>query len=66
MEELKQDEHVKAGRAGGENVEVRIMDVEKALRSQQTQNKMLKNQYEKLRSHVETLCKKNIQAVLFE
>lgn len=65
IEGLKQDEHLKASRAGEETIDIRIIDVEKALRSQLTQNKMLKNQYEKLRNQLETLTKKNIQAILF-
>jgi hypothetical protein len=40
--------------------------VEKALRAQQAQNRIIKNQYEQLMVQLENVVKKNIQATLLE
>lgn len=45
---------------------MRISDVERALRQQQAQNKMIKNHYEKILAQLEVLTKNTIQVSLFE
>lgn len=45
---------------------MRIADVERALRQQQAQNKMIKNQYEKILAQLEAMTKSTIHDVLFE
>jgi hypothetical protein len=49
-----------------QTVDIRIADLEKAIRVEQTQNKMIRNQYEKLIGQVEAVAKKTIQGVLFD
>lgn len=48
-----------------QTVEMRIADLEKAVRVEQAQNKMIRNQYDKLLGQVETVAKRTVQAVLF-
>ena len=62
---MKQDELNKANRVSDDTLDIRIADVERALRAQQAQNKMIRNQYEKMMTQLEAVTKKNIQAVLF-
>lgn len=45
---------------------MRIAEVQRALRAQQAQNRMIKNQYQKLMTQMENVTKKNIQLVLFQ
>ena len=45
---MKQDELNKANRISDDTLDIRIADVERALRAQVAQNKMIKNQYEKM------------------
>jgi hypothetical protein len=49
-----------------QNIELRIADLEKAVRVELAQNKMIRNQYDKLLSQIEGAAKKTIQIVLFE
>ena len=63
---MKQDELNKANRISDDTLDIRIADVERALRAQVAQNKMIKNQYEKMMTQLEAVAKKNIQAVLYE
>ena len=56
---------MKGERLLAHTLEMRIADLEKAIRIEQTQNKMIRNQYDKLLSQVEGVSKKTIQAVLF-
>lgn len=65
IERLKNDEDAKADRLGEQTIELRINDLERAVRQQQSQNKMIKNHYEKVLAQLEALTKKAIQAVLF-
>lgn len=65
IENMKQDELNKANRIADDTLDIRIADVERALRAQAAQNKMIKNQYEKMMTQLEAVTKKNIQAVLF-
>lgn len=48
IERLKQEEDMKGERLLGQTLEMRIADLEKAVRIEQTQNKMIRNQYDKL------------------
>jgi hypothetical protein len=57
---------MKGERLLGQSIDMRIADLEKAMRVEQTQNKMIRNQYEKLMGQVEAVAKKTIQGVLFE
>ena len=66
IERLKSDEDNKADRYGEQNVQMRIVDLERALRQQQTQNKMIKNHYEKILAQLEVMTKSTIHDVLFE
>ncbi len=52
IERLKQEEDMKGERLLAQTVEIRIADLEKAIRIEQAQNKMIRNQYEKLLSQV--------------
>ena len=45
IERLKNDEDSKADRFSDQTIEMRIEDLERALRQQQSQNKMIKNLY---------------------
>lgn len=65
IERLKQDEDMTGDRLVDQTLELRINDLEKALRQQQTQNKVIRNQYEKLIGQVEGVTKGTIHAVLF-
>lgn len=65
IERLKNDEDAKADRLGEQTIELRINDLERAVRQQQSQNKMIKNHYEKVLAQLEALTKNAIQAVLF-
>lgn len=66
IERLKSDEDSKAERFSEQTIEMRIADVEKALRQQQAQNKMIKNHYEKILAQLEIMTKNTIQVSLFE
>lgn len=57
---------MKGERLINQTLEIRIADLQKAIRVEQTQNKMIRNQYDKLLSQVQSVSKKTIQAVLFE
>ena len=57
---------MKGERLLAQTVDMRIADLEKAIRIEQTQNKMIRNQYDKLMGQVESVAKKTIQGVLFE
>lgn len=43
-----------------------MAEVEKAIRAEQAQNKMIRNQYDKLKNQLEAIAKKTVQEVLFE
>jgi hypothetical protein len=45
---------------------MRIADLERALRQQQSQNRLLQNHYEKILAQLESLSKTTIHSVLFE
>lgn len=66
IQRLKQEEDFKGERLVAENLEIRIADLEKGVRIQHAQNKMIRNQYDKLLAHVESAAKKTIQQVLFQ
>ena len=57
---------MKGERLLAQTVDMRIADLEKAIRIEQTQNKMIRNQYDKLMGQVESVAKMTIQGVLFE
>ena len=44
---------------------MRMAEVEKALRQEQGQNRMIKNHYDKMAVQLEVTSKNSIQAVLF-
>jgi hypothetical protein len=46
-------------------LEIRITDLERAIKQQQAQNKMIQNHYEKILVQLEAQSKNAIQAVLF-
>ena len=66
IENLKSNERSKAEKLREESLQERITDVQASLRAQQSQNKMLKNQYEKLMNVVEASAKSTIQHIIFE
>jgi hypothetical protein len=65
IERLKQEEDFKGERILGQVLDERVNDLEKAVRIEQAQQKMIRNQYEKLLGQVEGAAKRTIQAVLF-
>jgi hypothetical protein len=65
IERLKQDENSKAERLSAQTLELRITDLERAVRQQQAQNKMIKNHYEKILSQLEVVSKNTIQTAIF-
>ena len=66
IERLKQEEDLKGERLLGQTIETRVAEVEKAIRAEQAQNKMIRNQYDKLKNQLEAIAKKTVQEVLFE
>ena len=66
IERLKSDEDSKADRYSEQTIEIRIADLERAVRQQQAKNKIVKNFYEKLLAQMEVITKSTIHTVLFE
>ena len=65
IERLKQDENAKAERYTNQTLDLRITDLERAVRQQQAQNKMIRNHYDKILAQLEAHTKNTIQAAIF-
>jgi hypothetical protein len=64
VEEMIHEELAKGNQISEEGIEARIGEVERAIRAQQAQNKIIHNQYEKLMNLVESSVKKTVQVTL--
>lgn len=64
IEQMIHEEISRGNQISEEGVELRIADVERALRAQQAQNRIIQNQYDNLMNQLEGSVRKTIQVTL--